>query len=330
MSDVLPEVSVIALTGQRTHYGATFPLALEWRGGEAGLERARGWLREQRSALEAKLELHGAIVFRGFPLAGAEDFDAFVGEFGLANFPYEESLSNAVRLSRTGRVVTANEAPPDVTIRLHHEMAQTPVFPSRLFFFCERPAEEGGATAVCRSDAVFEELQRRRPGFARACEERGLLYSLVMPAEQDPVSGMGRSWKSTFRAGDRTQAEERMRRLGYTWEWLPDGSLRATTPVLPAVHEIAPGRKSFFNQLIAAAIGWKDHRNDPARAIRHGDGSALDAEGVATASEIAESLTVDVPWRRGDVALVDNLAVMHGRRPFAGDRRILVSLAARA
>ena len=39
---------------------------------------------------------------------------------------------------------------------------------------------------------------------------------------------------------------------------MPDGSLRVTTPVLPAVRRLANGRKSFFNQLIAAAAGWKD------------------------------------------------------------------------
>ena len=55
---------------------------------------------------------HGAVLFRGFPLATAEDFDAFVAAFDLPNFPYDESLSNAVRVNKTPRVFTANEAPP--------------------------------------------------------------------------------------------------------------------------------------------------------------------------------------------------------------------------
>ena len=38
------------------------------------------------------------------------------------------------------------------SLELHHEMAQTPLYPSRLFFFCEQPAAEGGATPICRSD----------------------------------------------------------------------------------------------------------------------------------------------------------------------------------
>ena len=42
---------------------------------------------------------HGAVLFRGLPLNSPEDCDAFVAAFGLTNFPYKESLSNAVRVN---------------------------------------------------------------------------------------------------------------------------------------------------------------------------------------------------------------------------------------
>ena len=41
---------------------------------------------------------------------------------------------------------------------------------------------------------------------------------------------------------------------------------------------------------------------------------------------LALELSFDTPWQTGDVALVDNYLVMHGRRPFEGERRILASL----
>ncbi|MFP6765859.1 MAG: TauD/TfdA family dioxygenase, partial [Planctomycetaceae bacterium] len=264
--------------------------------------------------------------FRGFPLRTAEDFDAFVTAFGCSNFPYEESLSNAVRINRTPRVFTANEAPSEVSILLHHEMAQTPRFPGRLFFFCEQPADTGGATPVCRSDQLLYQLKQECPDFVSDCESKGLLYSNVMPAQNDPDSGMGRSWRSTFRAETRVDAEAGMRALGYTWEWMSDDSLRATTPVLSAVRELATGRQSFFNQLIAASQGWRDDRKDPSESITFGDGTPLDIDAVQTASDLADSITFDIPWQRGDVALIDNFAVMHGRRTFTGTRKILVSL----
>jgi hypothetical protein len=314
--------------GQQNYDGEPFPLLLRCETPAADLAAVTAWVAANRAELIEKVARHGAVLFRSFPLSTAEDFDAFVAAFDLPNFPYYESLSNAVRVNCTPRVFTANEAPPDVTILLHHEMAQTPIHPSRLFFFCEQPAAEGGATPLCRSDVLWERLAALHPEFARDCREKGLRYSNVMPAADDPGSGMGRSWQSTLRAATRPEAEQRLRELDYSWEWLPDGCLRATTPVLPAVRTLPNGRKVFFNQLIAAFRGWKDSRNDPAKAITFGDGSPLDRDAVLTAAQLGDELSFDLHWQRGDVALVDNYMTMHGRRTFSGTRKILASLVA--
>ncbi len=294
----------------------------------ATLDDVSDWIDRHRDELSEQLATSGAILFRGFPLTTTDDFDQFIRAFGFANFRYAESLSNAVRVVRTDRVFSANEAPAEVPIHLHHEMAQTPVFPGKLFFFCEIAAETGGATPLCRSDLLFERLSQEAPKFATDCEHKGLKYTNVMPGHDDPSSGMGRSWQSTFSAESREDAERRMGELNYSWEWLDDDCLRATTPALPAVWELGPGRKSFFNQLIAAACGWKDSRNDPSRAITFGDGQPLDHEAVSQAVELSKRFTFDVPWQAGDVALVDNIITMHARRPFTGTRKVWASLVA--
>ncbi len=322
------EVTESTVAGQQSHDGGVFPVILECQTSSASLADATAWLAANAADLLRRSEDAGAVLFRGFPVLTAEDFDAFVSAFGLPNFPYYESLSNAVRVNRTPRVFTANEAPPDVMIFLHHEMAQTPRPPAKLFFFCEHAAATGGATPICRSDVLWRRLAERYPAFARDCEAKGLRYSNTMPAENDPLSGMGRSWKSTLRSETREEAEGRLKTLGYSWEWLPDGSLRATTPILPAVRPLSGGRKAFFNQLIAAFRGWKDARNDPAKAITFGDGSPLDREAALAAAEIGEELSFDVPWRTGDVVLLDNYVAMHGRRTFSGTRKVLASLVA--
>ena len=137
------------------------------------LEATCAWIGARRTELIARASACGTILFRGFPLATADDFDRFVSAFDLPNFPYDESLSNAVRINKTPRVFTANEAPPTVNIYFHHEMAQTPMYPSRLFFFCEQAAAEGGATPLCRSDVLWERLAEKCPAFAADCEASG-------------------------------------------------------------------------------------------------------------------------------------------------------------
>ncbi len=302
------------------------PLLLQCQRDNVEPSSVCSWIADHRSDFEAKLNAAGTILFRGFGLKSPEDFDQFVSAFGEENFPYEESLSNAVRVVRTERVFSANEAPADVTIFLHHEMAQTPIFPQKLFFFCEIAAAEGGETPLCRSDLLLERLAEVAPQFVTDCEKKGLKYTNVMPGDDDASSGMGRSWRSTLRADARKAAESRLSQLGYSWEWLDGDCLRATTPVLPAVREISPGRRSFFNQLIAASSGWKDTRNDPTKAITYGDGQPLDREAVLLATELAREFSYNVDWQPGDVAMVDNRISMHARQPFIGTRKIWASL----
>ncbi len=326
-ADSVPNVDPVEIDRQQTHGDTVFPYVLLNQTKDCNLEQACWWVRDHRNDLLGLSTTHGVVLLRGFPLPTAEDFDAIVQSLSVPNFPYRKSLSNAVRVNRTERVFSANEAPADVQIFFHHEMAQTPIFPGRIFFYCEVASETGGATPICRSDVLYERLRVTCPTFLQACEDKGLCYTNVMPDSDDPNSGMGRSWQSTLEADSREAAEARLGELNYSWQWQDDGCLRVTTPPLPAVMEVSPGRKTFFNQLIAAFCGWKDTRNDPSQAIRHGDGSLLDANAVRQAIGLADELAFDVAWRPGDAALVDNTIAMHARRSFRGTRKVYASLA---
>jgi hypothetical protein len=319
-------IDTIAVNGQQDH-PEVFPLVYALAGNSgAGINKVSDWVQANLDRLQSELATHGAILFRGFPLVSDQDFDAFIQFFAMKNFTYTDSLSNAVRRNRTERVFTANEAPPNIAIYLHHEMAQTPVYPSGLFFFCEHAAVTGGATPLCRSDVLLRQMQAELPAFVEACEAKGVKYTNTMPLVEDLQSGQGRSWRSTLNAPDKTAAEAKLQSLGYQWQWLPEADLRVTTPVLPAVRTLNDGRRVFFNQLIAAFQGWQDKRNVAQKSICFGDGSVIDPQAMARVIELAEGLSFDLEWQTGDVALVDNSLVMHGRRPFHGERRVLASL----
>ena len=325
MNEISP-VSV-AIENQQQHGKTVFPYALFCQDSEASLADAVSWTNRQKTDLLNIANEHGAVLLRDFPIAGASDFDAIVSALELDNFPYKKSLSNAVRINRTDRVFSANEAPSEVRIFFHHEMAQTPLYPRWIFFSCEIAADQGGATPLCRSDVLYERIKETHPLFADACEGRGLRYTNVMPDDDDANSGMGRSWRSTLGADSRDAAEHRLAELGYSWQWQTNGCLKSTSPPLPAVMELPDGRKVFFNQLIAAFSGWKDNRNDPSKSIQHGDGTPVDPEAVLAATEMAEELAFDLQWQAGDIALIDNTIAMHARRPFQGKRKVVASLA---
>jgi alpha-ketoglutarate-dependent taurine dioxygenase len=290
------------------------------------LIQIRTWVSDQKPELSRLLARHGAILFRNFGLSNEDDFDEFIQAFEFPNFTYAESLSNAVRQNRTERVFTANEAPSEVSIFLHHEMAQTPVFPSKLFFYCELAAQVGGETPLCRSDALLNVIATNQPNFLRKCENLGVRYSNTMPARNNSESGQGRSWRSTLSVETAAEAEIKLQALGYSWQWVAGDQLRVTTSVMPAVRTLSDGRRVFFNQLIAAFKGWKTDDDGRNKAITFGDGSAIDEDDMSRVADSAEALTFDLRWVTGDAVLVDNYLVMHGRRPFKGTRRVLASL----
>jgi len=305
--------------------GVSFPATLRCESSDVDLDAIIDWIRSERPRLLQRLGRHGAICFRGFPIPDAEAFDRFLSSFGYDEYAFDHSLSNAVRRHRTPRVFTANEAPSSAIISLHHELAQTRDYPRVLFFFCEMPARRGGATMLCRSDTLYAALAARCPAFVERLAEAGLRYTTVMPEAEDPASGQGRSWRSTFGGRDQADTERILDDLGYRWTWLPGGALRATTPVLPAIRETAAGRPALFNQLIAAHVGWRGGDGQGPAPVEHGDGAPLDPEAVEVLIALATEQAVDLEWRRGDVALLDNHSVMHGRRDFEGPRSVLAA-----
>ena len=304
-----------------------FPLVLENKTSTATLADMKNWLKKNLTELKARLDTSGAILLRDFPVRTDQEFDEVVASFGYKTFTYEESLSNAVRVNRTPRVFTANEAPPSEGIFLHNEMAQTPIFPTRLFFFCEQAAETQGETSLCPCDKLYDRLLEIDPDFVKACEDKGVKYTNLMPNGDNPDSGQGRGWQATLGAKDRQEAEVRLEELGYSWTWLDDGSLGATSAALPAIRHFKDGKSVFFNQLIAAYQGWGDVSHLGAKVVCFGDGSDIHDAQMQKVIKAADALVFDVPWQNGDVAVVDNFLVMHGRRPFTGKRTVLASFA---
>ncbi len=290
----------------------------------------KSWIRENKDYLISKLETTGAILFCDTPLKDANDFDHFVSSFNFDRFTYKDSLSNAVRLDKTDKVFTANEAPKEIEIYLHHELAQTPVYPRYIFFFCASASERGGETPMCRSDYLYSKILEEDPELMKKFEDLGVIYNSIMSNGDELDSGQGRSWQKTLAACTKVEAEKKLITLGYAWEWVDKDDLVVSTRVFRAIKRLASGKKSFFNQVLAASLGWKKNSSLALPPVVFGNGTLISEESIQLISEAAESLTLLRKWSDGDILIVDNHKIMHGRKPFSGSkkREILVSLTA--
>ncbi|GAB4842302.1 hypothetical protein Ancab_012272 [Ancistrocladus abbreviatus] len=274
--------------------------------------------------LQSRLNDSGAILFRGFPVNSASDFNQVVEAFGFEELPYVGGA--APRNKVVGRVFTANDSPPDQKIPFHHEMAQVLEFPSKLFFFCEVEPGSGGETAIVLGHVVYERMKERHPEFVQQLEEHGLIYTRILSEDDDVSSAIGRGWKSTFLTDDKRVAEERAAKIGTKMEWLEDVVKTVMGPI-PAIRvDESRQRKVWFNSMVIAYTSYEDARNDPTKAVKFGDGRPLPPHIVYDCVRILEEESVAVPWQKGDFLLLDNWAVLHSRRSFTPPRRILASL----
>ena len=312
---------------QRNFSGTIFPRVFMPDSKDIGMDELKAWIAQNKAAVKQTLLESGAILLRGFGVKTPEDFADLIDAGGFEPMPYLGGA--APRNAVVGeRVLTSNESPPSEPIPFHHEMAQVPQPPAYVFFYCELPSNAGGETPIVLSHQVYRRLVTKAPEFAQKLEELGVKYVRVMPEEDDPTSAIGRSWKSTFLTHDRREAEEKMKALGTTWEWLADGSVRTVSAVVPAIRtDKRNQQKTFFNSVVAAYTGWVDSRNDPKKAVRCGDDSPLDEAAVLEVAKSMQKDCVAFRWQKGDVLLIDNGLVMHSRRPFTGPRRILASIA---
>ena len=57
------------------------------------------------------------------------------------------------------------------------------------------------------------------------------------------------------------------------------------------------------------------------KAISFEDGSEITDDIVSGINKIAERLITEISWQKGDILMVDNTRIMHGRRAFFDNQR---------
>ncbi|KAJ4833353.1 hypothetical protein Tsubulata_002597 [Turnera subulata] len=325
-SNIFKEIQI----PQQKHYDSLpFPSVLSPSVPSPSLSLFIDSIKTHKPFLESLLHKTGAVIFRGFPVATASEFNDVVEAFGYEEMPYIDGA--APRTQVVGRVYTANESPPEKLVPFHHEMVLHPKYPSKLFFFCEVEPESGGETPLVLSHLVHDIMKEKYPDFVGGLAEHGLTYTRLLPAETDPSAPHGRGWKSMFSTQDRKVAEERAAKNRARLEWLDDESgsdssvKMITGPVPSFIRDEPMNRTIWFNSLYFGSV-YRDDQNKLLGPITFGDGKPLPPDIVGDFINIVDEECVTIPWRRGDVMLIDNLAVLHARMPCFTPRRVLACL----
>jgi alpha-ketoglutarate-dependent taurine dioxygenase len=291
-----------------------------------GIDLAR-WAVGNRDFIEEQLAVHGGILFRDFNVITSQDFEAFVVALCGELLEYNERSSPRSRVS--GNIYTSTDYPADQSIFLHNENSYQHAWPMKIFFFCATAAAEGGETPIADVRRVYDRLPP---------EIRNRFAEKKWMCVRNFGDGFGLPWQTVFQTEDKSAIEQHCGKSGIQIEWREPDRLR-TRAVRPAVSKHPKtGEMVWFNHAtffhvstlqpnVRDAMTELFKEEDLPSNTYYGDGSEIEPETLESLRDAYRAETVSFPWREGDVMLLDNMMVAHGRAPYAGERKVLVGMA---
>lgn len=292
----------------------------------AGINLA-DWLESQKSFIQRHLSESGAILFRNFPIRSAAEFEAVVrAASGTELLPYRERSSPRSRVE--GNVYTSTDYPSDQSIFLHNENSYQHTWPLKIFFYCALPALQGGETPIADTSRIFRLIPA-------AIRERFIEKKWRYVRNFNGRFGL--PWQTVFQTTEKAKVEEYCRGNGIEVEWKSNDQLK-TWAIRPAVvKHPRTGADLWFNhatffhvstlapevrEVFLATINEEDLPTN----TYYGDGSPIEPETLDELRRIYDEETVSFPWQEGDILMLDNMRVAHGRAPYDGPRQILVGM----
>lgn len=284
------------------------------------------WITSNRENLKVSLSKHGAILFRGFAIESAEDFEEVIATVSgrLLDYTYRSTPRSIV----SGKIYTSTEYPPHQTIPLHNENSYTRNWPMKIWFFSRLCATTGGETPIADSRRVYRRIPREvRDRF----ERQRVMYV------RNYGSGFDLPWQEVFQTSDRAEVEDFCRSSAMQFEWLPNDRLRTRQVCQTVASHPVTGEMVWFNQAhlfhvsrlpgeVRDAMLTIFAEEDLPRNVCFGDGSQIDSADLDLICEAYEQEKVAFPWAKGDVLLLDNMLTAHARKPFTGERQVVVGM----
>jgi non-ribosomal peptide synthetase component F/alpha-ketoglutarate-dependent taurine dioxygenase/acyl carrier protein len=285
------------------------------------------WAQSHKEFIDQELLKHGAILFRNFQLNSIARFEEFAQAICPDLMTYSERSSPRDKVG--GHVYTSTTHPAEQSIHLHNEHSYTLRWPMKLWFFCVKPAEQGGRTPIADSRKI---LRRIDPKIVEKFIEKQIMYA------RNYGDGLGLPWQEVFQTTDRATVEEYCRQNDIEVQWKDDNRLR-TRQVRPAVRRHPKSNvHTWFNHAAffhisnleeaerTAALSVLTEEELPFNTF-YGDGSPIETSILEEIREAYLKEMVSFSWQQDDILMLDNMLVAHGRDPYAGSRKIVFVMA---
>lgn len=287
---------------------------------------ARAALRTLRAEdVAAHFRRHGALVFRNFA-AETEDFLEFTERLCRDFSTYQGGgfrwgALDRQKINNIDTLLTVTGSTQSFGIPLHGEMYYMSRRPALLWFYCESPPSSGGETTLCDGAELYGRLSApAREYFSR---HRLKYVRHLLDGE----------WQVAFQTRELAELRRWCAENETALAEHDDGSV--TVEYVSSAVRRGPraGGDVFINNLLVihtaeqairaglAAEVVELPRNACPLVVRLEDGSQIPAALVEEIERAADGITFKHAWRKGDVLLIDNTRILHGRKKCADSAR---------
>lgn len=285
------------------------------------------WCENTTEQLRKQVVEHGALLFRGFNVRDFGKFEKIIQLAGgeLLEYSYRSTPRNKVE----GNIYTSTEYPANQHIPMHNEMSYSRQWPMKIGFCCLKAAEEGGETPIADSRRVFERID---PAIRAKFQHKNVMYV------RNYGEGLDIPWQDVFQTTEKAAVEDFCRQAGIEFTWKGEDGLRtrqicqavATHPVTQQVVWYNQAHLFHISSLpeeLRQTLLSTCKEEDLPRNTYYGDGTPIEPEALVAIREAYQQEIIAFPWQEGDVMLLDNMLMAHGRFPFKGTRRVVVGMA---
>lgn len=255
------------------------------------------------------LKERGALLFRGFDL-GKDKFVQFTEQLTPDFIDYSGGsyARDAIDGDNTVLSVTGNRQ--FFAVPLHGEMFYTKYKPTILWFYCISPPASDGETTVCDGVEIFNQLSAATQ---KLFTEKDIKYIRHYSNEV---------WQGIYLTDDPQRvAEICADRDTQFVHHAADNSISTEYQCSAIAKPLYTDKPAFVNNILPVMV--QEANGHTHSIVRFADGSKISDEVIAEINEVADRLTIPVAWQAGDLVMVDNSRLMHGRFAFNDTQREL-------
>jgi len=249
--------------------------------------------------------IHQALRDHGSLVVPTQHFD--VATFGKLLTQLCQTLTFDPARSYAAKGVQTVDA-GTAAVGLHIENGNTPLPPDVVAFYSKR-ASPGANTTLCDGAQLLEAL----PGSIKKLFQEAYTMTRFLPKtvwqryvasalnidEPESVTRAHLDHFMTLRPGQR-------------YDRAADDGIDYCLTITAIRTDNYSGKAAFANALLGPSYNYV------APIYRFGNGDLIDDALLLELAAVAERYTGEIPWQDGDLAIIDNKRVMHGRREITG------------